>query len=106
MPEKIGRLAHELGVLGKSLYIMDPLPKRQMPAVLSASTAVGSTVIDNPVAWINSANKFFNALAAGRPVIINYGGWQVDLLRETGAGIVLPARDIESAGSMLIEILD
>ena len=38
----------------------------------------------------NSANKFFDALAAGRPILINYEGWQAPLLRESGAGLVAP----------------
>ena len=33
----------------------------------------------------NSANKFFDALAAGRPIAINYGGWHRHLLDESTA---------------------
>jgi hypothetical protein len=40
--------------------------------------------------WSNSANKFFDALASGTPVMINYQGWQADLLRDSMAGIVVP----------------
>jgi glycosyltransferase involved in cell wall biosynthesis len=54
----------------------------------------------------NSANKFFDFLAAGRPIAINYGGWQAELLRSTGAGIVLDPVDIETAATMLKEKLD
>ena len=51
----------------------------------------------------NSANKFFDALAAGTPLAINYGGWQAKLLEDTGAGIVLPRSDVEAAAKMLSE---
>ena len=49
----------------------------------------------------NSANKFFDALAAGKPIIINYGGWQADLLRKTKAGLVVPSDDPRTAAEQL-----
>ena len=54
-----------------------------------------------PQLWANSANKFFHALAAGRPIAINYGGWQAELIEETGAGLVLSDQDIEAAADQL-----
>ncbi len=55
--------------------------------------------------WNNAANKFFDALAAGKPVMINYSGWQADLLRSSGAGIVVPPDDPAKAAAMLVEFL-
>ena len=49
----------------------------------------------------NSANKFFDALAAGKPIMINYEGWQADLLHETQAGLVVPADDPRTAAEQL-----
>ena len=51
--------------------------------------------------WANSANKFFDGLAAGRPVAINYGGWQADLIVRHGLGLVLPANSPRTAARML-----
>jgi len=56
--------------------------------------------------WNNSANKFFDSLAAGRPIAINYEGWQAELLRSSGAGIVLDPIDVKRAAVMLKEKLD
>ncbi|MDZ7703685.1 MAG: hypothetical protein U5L04_04265 [Trueperaceae bacterium] len=56
--------------------------------------------------WANSANKFFDALASGTPVAINYGGWQAELLHEHGAGLRLHATDIEQAASELLTFLN
>ena len=47
--------------------------------------------------WNNSSNKLFDALAAACPVMINYGGWQADVLERSGAGVVVPATDIACA---------
>jgi len=51
--------------------------------------------------WNNSANKFFDALAANKPLAINYGGWQADILNESCAGIVLPHDNIPQAAETL-----
>jgi glycosyltransferase involved in cell wall biosynthesis len=55
--------------------------------------------------WANSANKFFDALASATPVAINYGGWQKELLDESGAGIVLPPNNPEEAARRLADFV-
>jgi len=47
-----------------------------------------STVIfaDFSILEHNSANKFFDSLAAGKPVLLNYSGWQRELLENNKAG--------------------
>ncbi|MCZ7545729.1 MAG: glycosyltransferase family 4 protein [Anaerolineae bacterium] len=91
--EKIVDRARELGVINETLWLWDPIPKVQMPDVLAAATVATSTVIPIKALWNNSANKFFDALAAGKPVAINYGGWQAEILEASGAGVVLPPDD-------------
>lgn len=98
-------LAQELGVLDHNVWFMDPVPRQEVPDVLSACTVATSTVQDNPVLWHNSANKFFDALAAGRPMVINHEGWLADLLRESGAGLVLPVRDPVLGARLLVEFI-
>ena len=97
--------AQELGVLNETLFLPGPIPKKQVPAVLSAATFASSLFIDLKEMWVNSANKFFDGLAAGRPVLINYGGWQADILRETGAGLVLDPHDLDAAKDALLSAL-
>ncbi|WP_366556750.1 glycosyltransferase family 4 protein [Aquibaculum sediminis] len=88
--DMIKALAQEKGVLGRNLWLYPPLPKRDMPYVLGALDLATSLFKNLPEMRHNSANKFFDALAAGRPVLINYGGWQAELLEESGAGLVAP----------------
>jgi hypothetical protein len=57
--------------------------------------------------WANSANKFFDALAAGRPVAINHQGWLAEVIRQTGCGLVLDPHDVErSAGQLTAAVRD
>lgn len=90
-------LAEDLGVLGKSLFIRPEVIKTEVPAILGAATFATSVVVPLERMSANSANKFFDALAAGAPIAINHGGWQADLLRETGAGLVLDPLDVAKA---------
>lgn len=97
----IRRRAQVEGVMGRNLFMHDEVAKEKMPAILSAATVCTSLFLPLKEMEANSANKFFDALAAGRPVAINYGGWQADLLRESGAGIVVDPQDPRQAAEQL-----
>jgi glycosyltransferase involved in cell wall biosynthesis len=103
--EEVRGLARELGVLDDNFFMMPSIPKSAVPAWLSAADIATSVVIDRRELWANSANKVFDALAAGRPVAINHGGWLADLLRETGAGMVLDPGDTSIAARELTRAL-
>jgi glycosyltransferase involved in cell wall biosynthesis len=95
------QLAHAGGLLDRTVHMWPQVPKAQLPVILAAATM--STSLCRPVRalWDNSANKFFDALAAARPIAINYGGWQSELLRESGAGLVLDPHDADGAAATL-----
>jgi glycosyltransferase involved in cell wall biosynthesis len=99
--DKLHERARALGVLDVNLWIWKPLPKQEIPDLLAAATVATSLFLPIPAMQHNSANKFFDALAAGRPLAINYGGWHADLLRESGAGISLPPDDPTQAAQLL-----
>ncbi len=96
------KLARSEGVLDSTLFFMDPVPRADLAGVLAAATVLSSFVQPVKILEYNSANKFFDALAAGKPVVINYQGWQADLLNESGAGLVLDPWDVESAAEQLV----
>jgi glycosyltransferase involved in cell wall biosynthesis len=104
--EKVRHVATELGVLNRSFFMLDSVPKKEMPAVLSAADMATSTVIDRKPLWANSANKVFDALAAGRPIAINHEGWLADVIRQNACGLVLPVGDLKSAAEHLVATLD
>lgn len=93
--------AARLGVLDRQVFLFPPVPKSAVPALLSACSMSASVVINLPELWNNSANKFFDSLAAERPILINHLGWQADLLTESAAGLVLPYDDISRAARLL-----
>lgn len=93
--EKIREIAKELCVFEQNFFMMKEVPKKDIPKILCAADIATSFVINIKGIWHNSANKFFDALASGTPVAINYGGWQADLLCKSGAGIVLDTNKMQ-----------
>ncbi|MCK9488767.1 MAG: glycosyltransferase family 4 protein [Xanthomonadales bacterium] len=95
--EKVTRLARELGVLGNNCFIYESLPKSSIVDAFSASAVVVSTTIDLPELEANSANKFFDGLAAGKTVAVNYGGWQAELIEDYEVGMAWPREPSQAA---------
>lgn len=84
------REAIELDVLNKNVFVFDPVKKNDLPYLYHKCTVGSSFVIDISALWDNSANKFFDTLAAQRPIVINHNGWQADIIKEKNLGYVLP----------------
>ena len=93
--EAVRELAERVGVLEINMFIEDSLPKNKMPALLSAADMAASLFIDLPEMQPNSANKFFDALASGTPILLNYGGWQHELVKSKGCGLAIWRKPID-----------
>jgi glycosyltransferase involved in cell wall biosynthesis len=85
------------GVLNKNVFFLPPTNKDSLPVLYSQVDMGSSFVIPVKELWANSANKFFDTLAAGKPILINHGGWQQDVIRQENIGYVLPSELTETA---------
>jgi glycosyltransferase involved in cell wall biosynthesis len=81
----------EHNILDVNIYFIDKIPKNALPYLYNISSMGSSFVLDKRIKWDNSANKFFDTLAAGKPILINHRGWQADLIEQENCGYVLPA---------------
>jgi glycosyltransferase involved in cell wall biosynthesis len=77
-------------VLNKNVFILDTVSKQDLPQLYFECDMGSSFVIPVKELWANSANKFFDTLAAGKPILINYNGWQKELINKKNIGYVLP----------------
>lgn len=100
---EITQKAEKSGVLNYNLFMEKRLPKKEMPALLSAATMASVLFIDLPEMRPNSANKFFDALASGTPVLLNYGGWMHELVNAHGCGLPMWERSAMEVASELDE---
>lgn len=86
--------------LGDHVYMLDRMSKKNVIAYLQHADACISTVQEIPALYDNSANKFFDALAAGKPIIINHVGWQAHVIESNNLGLVL-TRDVSASAARL-----
>ena len=82
--------ASEKGVIDRNVFFIDPVSKSDLSQLYFECQIGSSFVIGIKELWANSANKFFDTLAAGKPILINYGGWQKDKIIKENIGYVLP----------------
>jgi glycosyltransferase involved in cell wall biosynthesis len=102
----VRRLASDLGVLDRTLFMPGRVPKEEVVAWLGAATL--NVTLIGPVreTWVHAVNnKFFDALAAGRPVLCNHGGFQTDVAVHHGCGIELPRHDFVAATRQLVHAI-
>lgn len=77
-----------------AVVFLDSIPKAKLAGLLAASD-VGMQILANVPAFYygTSPNKFFDYLAASKPVITNYPGWVADLITEADCGFAISPED-------------
>lgn len=103
--KKLIKMAKNLGCLQNNIFFYDPVPKKEIPKLFSAVQLSVSCFLPLKEMEANSANKFFDTIAAGKPIVINYGGWQKKLIRKHDIGIVLN-RNFQKSAENLLKIIN
>jgi len=104
--DTIADRAAKLDVLNKTFFIENRIAKRDIPSCFAAATVSCSLFLPVKEMENNSANKFFDALAAGKPVLINYKGWHKELVENSRIGLAVDHADPDAAACKLSELLD
>lgn len=92
-------------VLNKNLFFLEPVNKREIAEIFCTAQLSLSIVSNIPELWANSANKFFDTLAAGIPIGINYLGWQADVIEKEKVGLLLDPNSPFEAAVLLVKHL-
>ncbi|HTP70203.1 MAG TPA: glycosyltransferase family 4 protein [Dongiaceae bacterium] len=87
---------------------VDPLPKKDLAQFLCRRANIGLMVLSNVPAFYygTSPNKFFDYLASGLPILVNYPGWMADMVREHHLGIAVPPQDAIAFADALVQMAD
>lgn len=104
--EVVRRAAKRMEVLGNNFFMLGEFPKEDIPTLFQLASICTSLFINIPEMEKNSANKFFDALAAQRPIMINYSGWQRQLIEQNDIGLFVPPKDPAEASRRLLSLLD
>ncbi len=85
-----------------NVIFLDPVSKDKVPVLMKGSDIGLQILMDVPVFYYGtSPNKFFDYIAAGLPVLVNYQGWIADMINENNCGFVVPANMPEAFADTL-----
>ena len=89
-----------------NIFFINEIPKEKIPFLCSYASMMVSTVKDIPELNANSANKFFDSLAAGKPIFINHSGWMKELIEKYGCGYCSWNKSLQDVAKELNFILN
>jgi glycosyltransferase involved in cell wall biosynthesis len=90
-----------------NVIFLDSVKKTELAGLL-AGCDLGLQILDNVPAFYRgtSPNKFFDYIAIGLPVLINYPGWLADIVRERDIGYPVQPSDADAFADALIHAAD
>jgi glycosyltransferase involved in cell wall biosynthesis len=90
-----------------NVVFQPPVPNAEIPAILRRADAGLQLLDDVPAFYFGtSPNKFFDYIAAGKPVLTNYPGWLAEMIAQEGCGIAVPPRRADLFAEALIRLAD
>lgn len=87
-----------------NLVVDGPYPPVLAPEIADRSDVCLTLFRDLPVLHTCSPNKFFDSLAAGKPVVTNMTGWIAGLVEEHQCGYAVQPGDAEGFAARLVEL--
>jgi len=98
----IAELARHKGVLDQTFFMPGAMPKRELAVWLAACDMAVGLFSGPRVLWKDAVqNKFFDALAAGKPVACNFSGFQSELAVQHDVGLIFDAENAELAARQM-----
>ncbi len=104
---RVEEQARDADVLGSTTFFVGHLSKQRAAKWILASDIVACMLTGPRVVWKDTvSNKFFDALAAGKPTASNFEGFQSIVARDAGIGIILDPLSTKSAAKQLLCCLE
>lgn len=89
-----------------NVHLIGSLPKSDVPVLTRSADVLMTLFADVPILATNSPNKFFDALASGRPALVNQPGWTRSLVEENQAGVYVPVGDGQAMADAITRLAD
>lgn len=100
--EELHRLATDLGLNSNEL-LPGRKSKEEVAKFVASADIVLSTLRPDPSLEACSLNKVFDGMAAGRPILLNHGGWLNEAVVQAGAGWHV-SREVTEAAQLLRQL--
>jgi glycosyltransferase involved in cell wall biosynthesis len=103
--QRLRELAKSLDVDDRIEFV-DRHPAAEMPALMEASDALLVHLKSAPMAHWVIPTKIFAYLSAAKPILVAMEGAAADLVRDSGAGIVVPPSDAAALAQAICRLRD
>ncbi len=104
--ERVKSLASETGVLENNLFLLGQMSKIKAARWVMAADMTLALFTGPEIVWRDAVqNKFFDSLAAGKPVVNNFPGWQARIATDAGAGLIVSATNFDQAANDIVTAL-
>lgn len=90
---RLAQRIHDEGL--DNVLLLDAVAKEQLAEILAEADIGLVTVLSVGILEHNCANKFFDYLASGLPIVLNFSGWMGESLRRCGCGLAVEQGDTE-----------
>jgi glycosyltransferase involved in cell wall biosynthesis len=87
-----------------NLLVPPPVAREEIAGIVRAAGATITIYAPYEILETGSPNKFFDSLAAGKPVVVNTDGWLRRLAEENRAGLYVPAGDPKALAEALRQL--
>ena len=89
-----------------NLEFCPPVPKAEVSGLLASADIGLVTFAPYKVLEANSANKWYDYLSTGLPVVTNYEGWQAEWMRVHGCGLSAAQMDPDAFVANILTLAD
>ncbi|EUJ25222.1 glycosyltransferase family 4 protein [Listeria cornellensis] len=91
---------HEL----TNVIFLGHVPRSDVPMITSFANITMTCFKPIPILATNSPNKFFDSMAAGKPIIVNSNGWTKDIVENYGIGYYVNPEKPQDLADLLINL--
>lgn len=85
----------------KNIIFTGNISKSDMPELIANTDITITSFLNKPILATNSPNKFFDSLAASKPVIVNSNGWTKDMVMDYDIGYFVSPEKPEDLATLL-----
>lgn len=100
----VQRAAQRAGI--DNIRFLEAVPRETVAQLLAEADIGIVSFAPFPVLEANGATKFFDYLASGLPLLLNYQGWQAGYLAQYSCGLSSPQGDLDAFVSNLLRLAD